>query len=208
MTKAFYDIQEIRKIDSPDEKDPLVGLPKLVIETHWKCHYLAFIDNDTRTNFHNILNSTIFSNSLEMKQKGEWQAHFWQGFQPSGNGKWAKVISSKKSHHRLVLNNRRMAFDTKRFSESIDTIREAAEFVEDLLRTALSFSLESFETSPDSFVNFQDKTSRLKNLPIQKLVRSGQDGFCICINLFHCLLQHSLLLSSSAPTKVIEDVLV
>ena len=185
-----------------------MGLPKLAIETHWKCHYLVFIDTDTRTKFHNILNSTIFSSSLDMKQKGEWQAHFWQGFQPmnslsNGNGKWAKIISSKKSHHRLVLNNRRMVFDNERFTESINAVREIADFVEDLLRTALSFSLESFETSPDEFINFQDKTSRLKNLPIQKLVRSGQDAFCIWINVFHCLMQHSLLLSSSAPTKVI-----
>mmetsp|Transcript_22242 Transcript_22242/g.33297 ORF Transcript_22242/g.33297 Transcript_22242/m.33297 type:complete len:855 (-) Transcript_22242:172-2736(-) len=203
-TTSFCDVQEIRRIDTPDEKDPLVGLPKLVIETHWKCHYLVFIDNDTRTNFNNILNSTIFSSSLDMKQKDEWQAHFWQGFQPmnSLSGKWAKIVSSKKkSHHRLVLNNRRMGFDTKGFTGSIDTIREIGEFVEDLLRTALCFSLESFETSPDEFVNFQDKTSRLKNLPINKLVRSGQNAFCICINLYHCLLQHSLLLSPSTPTK-------
>jgi hypothetical protein len=142
-----------------------------------------------------------------MQQDDEWQAHFWQGFQhlnslSGSSGKWTKITSNKKYHHRVVLNNRRMAFDCKGLSEPVFSVRDIGEFVEDLLRTALSFSMESLETSPDEFVNFQDRTSRLKNLPLQKLDRSGKDAFCICINLYHCLLQHSLLLSSSAPTKV------
>jgi len=76
-------------------------------------------------------------------------------------------------------------------------------FVEDLLSQALSFTLEALEVCENDFVRFLDCSSRLRTLPLQKLDLSGKEAFCICVNLYHCLLQHSLLLSPCGPpTKV------
>ena len=175
-------------------------------ETHWKCHYLLFANDEKRANFHSTLSSTFFSCSTDIIHNDEWQAHFWQGFHMNslsyGFGKWAKISSGKKKYHRFVLNNRRTAFDCAGHIESFNSTREFGIFVENLLRTALSFSLESLENAPDKFVSFQDKASDLKNFSLKKLDMTGKEAFCICVNLYHCLLQHSLLLSS-APTKVI-----
>mmetsp|Transcript_411 Transcript_411/g.432 ORF Transcript_411/g.432 Transcript_411/m.432 type:complete len:1353 (+) Transcript_411:82-4140(+) len=205
FTAFLFDVRQIRTIDFADQMiNPLGSYPILAIETAWKCHYLAFVDESTRNNFRNLLNNVIFSLSDDLKQKDEWQAHFWQGFQHSaGSGKWAKIVSSKKSHLRLLLNRRRMPFDCERFQwdGSTNSERKIGQFVEDLLKTALSFSMETLENSPASFLRFQDKASRLQNLPIQKLIHSGKEALCICVNLYHCLLQHSLLLSLSGPTK-------
>ena len=200
----------MRLLSHLDSNTPLV-LPQLVIETHWKCYYLAFCHVESRSNFHRFLNSAIFSTSSEVtSEQDQWRAHFWQGFHfmtnlSSSTSRWTKISSSKKQHHRLVLNNRRMSFDCEDFLSSSDTrtTPEISVFIEDLLRMSLSFTSENLETSPDEFIKFQDKASRLKNLPLQKLDRSDNESFCIWINLYHCLLQHSLLLSSRAPTKVI-----
>lgn len=207
LVKAFHDIKEIRSLSDEYSTSPLL-LPQLVIVTHWKCHYLAFCNEQMRSNFHGSLNSAIFSNSSNFAEQNEWQAHFWQGFNfmagMNNTSKWDKIIVSNKQQHRLVLNSRRMSFDCDRFLDVCDYghINEISAFVEDLLNMSLSFTSENLETSPEEFIKFQDKTSRLKNLPVQKLDRSKVETFCIWVNLYHCLLQHSLLLSSRAPTKV------
>jgi len=199
---AFCDVLNVRLVESSGGKDPL-PLPKLVIETHWQCHYLAFAEKATLDTFLSTLNSHVFSSSRSTDRiSGEWQAHFWQGFVNSPSEKWAKITSGKKKFRRSVLNTRQMFFDNYGITESFNSIKDIGEFVCSLLQTALSFSLEQLETSPDKFMQFQADTSRLKNISLQLLDPSGKDSFCIYVNLYHCLLQHSLLLSSSPPTKV------
>ena len=124
-----------------------------------------------------------------------WQAHLLQDFQLSvdrrfvseGEGKWAKVAfeKSKKSKQRIVLNTRRMAFDCEAFrldgSDSAE--RVVGIYVEDLLKQALSFSLETLMECPTDFVHFLDCTSRLRTLPLQKLNLFSEEAFCICVNL-------------------------
>jgi len=189
---------------------PLPGFPLISIETAWRCHYLAFIDEEGRAKFQETLNSAIYACPQDESalHKDALKTNMWKGFQTSSeqshsreNGKWARVISSKKSKQRIVHNSRRMAFDSEVFpldgSQSAE--RSVGLFVEDLLRQVLSFSLEAIEVCETDFVRFLDCSSRLRTLPLQKLNLSGKEAFCICVNLYHCLLQHSLLMSPCGP---------
>lgn len=58
---ALNDIKSVRCLDLPDDKNPLPGLPYLVIEGVWRCHYLAFSFAKTRDLFMQEINSAIFS---------------------------------------------------------------------------------------------------------------------------------------------------
>lgn len=90
------------------------------------------------------------------------------------------------------------AFDESIEKGSTDEIeRSVCAFVEELLLMALSFSSESMD--PEDFVRFLDATSRLRCLPFHKLNLSGSTAFCIFVNIYHCLLQHALLLSADGP---------
>ena len=75
----------------------------------------------------------------------------------------------------------------------------AGRFVEDLLSTSLSFSLSSLERNPQRLVKFLDAVSHLRLVPIVEIDRRGVDAFCLFVNLYHCLLQHSLLLAVNGP---------
>jgi len=212
---SYIDIQQIRFVEVSDSVNPLRGFPLLVIETAWRCHYIAFADKESRVNFQQQLNSSIFTcpHGENTMQRDVWKAHVWQGAlsEPSlseGKGKWAKVVSSRKSKQRVVLNTRRMAFDNEAFllNESQSAERLIGTFVENLLRQILSFQ-ETLEERPTDFVEFLNNASRLRTLPLQNLDFSGKESFCIFVNLYHCLLQHALLLSSHGPPtkKSIED---
>lgn len=72
-------------------------------------------------------------------------------------------------------------------------------FVEELTAGALSFSLNSLENDPDAFVDFLDSISHLRLLPLEEIDTSSKESFCLFVNLYHCLLQHAMLLSISGP---------
>jgi hypothetical protein len=113
------------------------------------------------------------------------------------NLQWAEVQSGKKTITRTILNSRRMDFDLNE-----DYLKETGgpgKFVENLLSTALSFSLSSLEKDPEGLVTFLDAVSYLRLLPVVEIDRSGVDAFCLFVNLYHCLLQHSLLLAVNGP---------
>jgi hypothetical protein len=96
-----------------------------------------------------------------------------------------------------------MAFDIEDFHKVGLTVERAVgAFVQNLLERALSFSLEKLEQSPESFINFLDDTSRLRKVPLSHLDLQGKEAFCIFVNLYHCLLQHALLLSPFPLNKV------
>jgi len=110
---------------------------------------------------------------------------------------WAEVHSGSKSIARSILNGRRMDFDLDQ-----DFLKNAGglgKFVEDLLSTCLSFSLSSLERNPERLVKFLDAVSHLRLVPIAEIDRRGVDAFCLFVNLYHCLLQHSLLLAVNGP---------
>ena len=204
------DIQKLRIVDRKSFRDPLSGFLMIAIETALRCHYLAFVDEEARLGFYNRLTIKASSTQGEPSMSKEVLrgVNMWQGIQASLNasrGKWAPLISSKKHHQRIVLNTRKMPFDIDKeygYMESgPDRMKSIGLFVEDLLRTALSFSLKSF-SDPNKFVAFLDKCSQLQTLPIQSIDFSSRDALCIFINLYHCLLQHALLLSDCPPTKV------
>jgi hypothetical protein len=205
------DIQKIRIIDDNSQTNPLSGFPMIAIETALRCHYLAFVDDEVRMGFYNRLTlkgTTLQGDSLSKELlRG---VNMWQGIQESSNasvygsrGKWAPVISSKRPHQRIVLNSRKMTFDVEKedLGSSSGVEESIGSFVEDLLRTALSFSLKSF-SDPNKFVTFLDKCSQLQTLPLQCIDFSKKEALCIFVNLYHCLLQHALLLSDCPPTKV------
>lgn len=95
------------------------------------------------------------------------------------------------------MNGRRMAFDID--LESLADGAYGYAFVEDLLTKALSFSLHKLEEEPDSFVEFLDLTSQLRLLPLEEIDLSSRHTFCLFANIYHCLLQQAMLLSTNGP---------
>ena len=98
------------------------------------------------------------------------------------------------------MNSRRMVFDLKAATFDSD-MKNGYSFVEDLLTTALSFSLDSLENDPESFVQFLDAACQLRLLPLQEIDSTTKHSFCLFVNLYHCLLQHAMLLSVNGPLQ-------
>ena len=201
---SFEDIDVVRQLDY-DDFVPLPQRPVLVIETAWLCHYIAFPDMASLTNVEKCildLVAKVSDRSVPSVHSGDdlVKARFWQGFQSSlepslslGRGKWADVLTSGKPSRRVVLNNRRMLFDLDRPDDS-----EVA-FVERLLERSLNFSLEPMSTDPDELVSFLNSASQLRTLSIRDMDLTRPTTFCLFVNLYHCLLQHALLLSIQGP---------
>lgn len=101
------------------------------------------------------------------------------------------------SMERAVLNGRRMAFDCG--NALLEDVSEGGDFAEKRLRSVFSFSLQSREQIPDSFIEFLDRTSRLRLLPLDDIDCSSQSVFCLFVNLCHYLLPQTLLLSDYGP---------
>ena len=78
-------------------------------------------------------------------------------------------------------------------------IEKEEEFVESLLLKACSFTVEMLENQPRDFIDFLDATSRLRSINLRDIDLSSDAAFCLVLNLYHCLLQHSLLLSIDGP---------
>lgn len=112
--------------------------------------------------------------------------------------KWAKVSSGSKTlKERSVLNGRRMAFDID--LDGLSCGADGIAFVEEILSKCLSFNLSMLEEEPDSFVEFLDLTSRLRLIPLDEIDLSSKHAFCLFANIYHCLLQHAMLLSMNGP---------
>lgn len=107
------------------------------------------------------------------------------------------ACGGKALSDRSVLNGRRMAFDI-----NLDGLAFGADgvaFVEEILSKSLSFDLRMLEEEPDSFVEFLDLTSRLRLIPLDHIDLSSKHAFCLFANIYHCLLQHAMLLSVNGP---------
>ena len=102
---------------------------------------------------------------------------------------------------RAILNGRRMAFDIEPIEaeDNREYLRQTSDLVADLLSMSLSFSFESLEKDPDAFVKFHDATSRLRTISLQRLDLTSSEAVCIFVNIYHCLLQHALLLTLNGP---------
>ena len=226
LTLFLVDVQSVRRLDPSNLENPLPGLSFLAVDTAWRCHYLAFIDTQSRDKFADRLHTSIFAVGGEgILQNDVWKAHLWQGFQTSaqsslseGRGKWAPISSSSKRKQRKILNCRRMCFDLEsftplpvteqenEFSTTNGLQRAVSSFVENMLTMALSFSYESLD--PNDFICFLDMTSRLRSIPLHKLDLSGCAAFCIFVNIYHCLLQHALLLEANGPPNKVRDMAI
>lgn len=203
---SILDVQSIRLLGH-DSVSPLPGFPILAVATAWQCHYVAFSNEEAREAFRAKLQDLVPERSDDLitnaSERELWRARFWQGFQNSvesdaavGRGKWAEVRSGSKSISRSILNGRRMDFDLDH-----DFLKDEGlgEFVENLLSTSLSFSLSSLEKDPENLVKFLDAVSHLRLVPIIEIDRRGADAFCLFVNIYHCLLQHALLLAVNGP---------
>lgn len=210
LSLAYIDIQDVHSLERTSTDNPLSSFPILIIETAWRCHYLAFSDDIGRKECMHALYAAIHNakTPLNSLNNDVWRAHLLQSFQISnetyssqGGGKWARISSQTKGNQRIILNGRRMTFDVDTFlsNEECEIESSICSFTEKLLGKALSFSLESFDDSPKEFVDFLNDTSRLKSLPLHKLDYCKKESLCIFVNIYHCLLQHALLLSSNGP---------
>ena len=193
------DIDAVRTV-APGSSSPLPGYPMLAIDTAWTCHYMVFANSEARESFRLKVTETLNAFSLHPASKATKelaQARFWQGFQNSVESslskKWADITSGTRQKARTVLNNRRMSFDLPPIDD------EPAHFVEDLLASSLSFSLDHLKDHPEDLVEFLDLTCQLKNLDLSDVDLSTTVAFCVLVNIYHCLLQHALLLSLNGP---------
>ena len=218
LSLPLADVQGVRTVDPTDTLHPLPGVSLLAIETAWRVSYIGFLDDATRSSFSDHLKAALFSSSNEARLEDDaYRAHLWQNFSSqsiaaSGRGKWAPITSSKRKQQRIILNGRRMGFDCAPFNaetrvtateNSVEVggglIEKEEEFVESLLLKACSFTVEMLENQPRDFVDFLDATSRLRSINLRDIDLSSGAAFCLVLNLYHCLLQHSLLLSIDGP---------
>jgi hypothetical protein len=211
---SFDEITAARVCDEINEFYPLPGLHTLAIDTAWKCHYISFLEIAGRDNFLKCLNDALFFTAIVETKPGRQVASEFDSYRMSLEnsltgtvGKWRTVSISKKSKHkkqRRVLNNRRMAFDVVAIGDTLELI---ASYVENLLTMALSFSSDTLNSSETRFIEFLDEASRLPTLPLHEIDLSSKEAFCIFINLYHCLLQHSLLVAvDGLPNKVRDEM--
>lgn len=61
ILKALSEILSVRSLDLPEDKNPLVGLSHLVVESVWRCHYLAFNSSKTRDAFLHAIKAALVS---------------------------------------------------------------------------------------------------------------------------------------------------
>jgi hypothetical protein len=214
LAVSFEEITSARKCDEHNARCPLPGLFTLAIDTVWKSHYLTFLEETGREFFWKNLNDALFhtvyesSSGYTRKVAPEFES-YRMSLETSLTGtvgKWRAVSTGKNSNHkrqRRVLNNRRMAFDIASINNKGGSQEKVASYVENLLKMALSFSPETLNSSESRFVEFLDEASRLRTLALQDIDFSSKEALCIFINLYHCLLQHSLLLAvDGLPNKV------
>ena len=205
---SYFDVIAVRPLDL-NEFSPLPGYPIAVIETAWQCYYLAFPSEEMREEFCvTIVSQKDLSQESGLADKDLWKARFLQGFQDAveatastGTQKWAKIPSGSKSLHRSVMNGRRMSFDVESLSdedEDFETGKVEA-FASKLVRSALSITFDTIERDPAAFSEFLDMTSKLRSLRLDRLDLSQQSTMCIFANIYHCLLQHALLLTVHGP---------
>lgn len=94
---------------------------------------------------------------------------------------------------RYSLNNRRAVFDLPPREVNYN------QFVEEMLTKALSFTLDSLLENPERLVSLFDATCYLQILRLEELDFSSPSCFCLFVNIYHCLLQHALLLTVNGP---------
>ena len=212
LVVSFDEIISVRTCDPDTESNPLPGLHILAIDTAWRCHYLAFLEATALESFSSKLRNSLF---LTKDQAQQNKAQEWETFQLSLESaltgtvgpKWASVSTGRKSHQkkqRRVLNGRKLSFDLKPVSDGTEgNITSIASYVANLLEMALSFSPDTLDATESSFIEFLDEASRLRSLPLHEMDFSSREALCIFVNLYHCLLQHSLLVAvDGLPDKV------
>mmetsp|Transcript_11262 Transcript_11262/g.20625 ORF Transcript_11262/g.20625 Transcript_11262/m.20625 type:complete len:623 (+) Transcript_11262:1240-3108(+) len=217
LVVSFEEIMSARKCEDDEScQNPLPGLHLLSIDTAGKCHYLSFLLHAKRDNFLKSLNDALFYTNSQPYQSCK-VAQEYESYRMSLEtsltgtvGKWRTVSirKNKQKKQRRILNGRRMAFDLvpvtteKETATKRDAQDKVAVYVENLLKMALSFSPEALDATDARFIEFLDETSRLCTLSLHEIDLSSKEAFCIFVNLYHCLLQHSLLLAvDGLPNK-------
>ena len=216
LVVTLDEIEAVRILDD-NETFPLPTYFSAAIETTLKCHYITFLTSTHREDLiaklNGILTDENQSNTgLVQNGKGsEFEAYkmpLEAALTTTGMPtKWENVKTGKKSKQkkqRKVLNSRIMPFDLDPIlSSSGDSQEEICHFVEGLLERALSFSPDdALDMNDTRFVDFLNETSRLRSLPLEELDLTSKQAFCIFVNLYHTLLQHSLLIAvDGLPSK-------
>lgn len=196
------DITSIRRLDGLAMDYPMPGLHMLAVDTLGRVYYLAFARESMRESFLNILQNSVFL-AEESSQSNPVPTHDPQEAFLLKSERWAGMQSksASKPHSRLILNARRMKFDGTDFmrrAEDEDEILHVriTKFMESTLRHALTLGPQS---ALGSTISFLDMTCTFSSIPIHKL-GAGDEALCFFINLYHCLVQH-ILLMLGPPTK-------
>ena len=213
LVVTLDEIEAARSLDD-NETLPLPTHFSVAIDTTLKCHYITFLTSSHRENFIAKLNGILTADEglVENGRGSEVEAYqmpLEAALTTVGMAtKWESVRTGKKSKQkkqRKVLNSRIMPFDVDPIlSSSGDSQEEICLFVEGLLKRALSFSPDedSLDLNDSRFVDFLNETSRLRLLPLEELDLTSKQAFCIFVNLYHTLLQHSLLIAvDGLPSK-------
>ena len=217
LVVSFEEIMSARKCDDGTSPSDLPGFHLMSLDTQWKCHYVAFLEKAERDDFlKKLMDALIYTNghlSRPSKIAQEYESYM-MSLEASLTGtvgkvgKWHPVSTGKNKKQvklRRILNARRMAFDVlpiitteEEIATNSDAQANIATYVENLLKMALSFST----ATEDGFNEFLDEACRLRTLPLHQIDLASKEAFCIFVNMYHCLLQHSLLLAvDGLPTK-------
>lgn len=213
----FSEIIGVRSLKFHDQHseqlDPFPGLGGiLAIDCMWRSHYLVFVSVETKEKFKVQIAAALMTSSTGSTDLPSNPSLLFQ------ENQWAPINSSSKSKKRAILNARLMSFDCSLNVNCADEQEEGdaehsdigenegtlgskiCQVVEDTLCLGLSLSTDSLEKAPDKLIAFLNATSAFRLLPLRSLDVRTDEAVCIFLNLYHCLVQHALLVEG-APNK-------
>mmetsp|Transcript_1402 Transcript_1402/g.2909 ORF Transcript_1402/g.2909 Transcript_1402/m.2909 type:complete len:1285 (-) Transcript_1402:132-3986(-) len=200
------DIISVRRLDKVPMCHPMPGLHMLAIDTLGRVYYVAFGKHSVQENCFKTLQSAIFSacDTSTYNSINEYDpipTHDPQESFLLKSERWARMQtnSGSKTHARLILNARRINFFDdvdflKRRNSSPEDEEEMHLRICKFMESTLHLGLALRPDSPlRSTISFLDMTCNFSSIPLHKL-GDGDMALCFFINLYHCLLQHILLL--------------
>lgn len=200
------DITSIRRLDNLGMSHPIPGLHILTIDTLGRVYYLAFSKHSVRESCWNAIQNAIFSIEDHTNLANDYNSIPTHDPQESfllKSDRWARMQnkSGSKTHARLILNARRLSFDDADFMKCQNDKNEINNSICKFMESTLHQALALRPDSPlGSTISFLDMTCNFSSIPVHKL-GNGDEALCFFINLYHCLLQHILLLLGP-PSKV------
>jgi len=175
---------DVIQLETPEgtSQCPLLGFYLLKVVTLGRVSYLCFASDSTRQAWVSRINEGSSMAKNSQSDAVALGSDPFECFVLKG-GPWENV-GDRVPVPRLILNSRRMRFDTK------EPNVELWKFSAELLR-----SVPPSENFDDyALMTFLDKTTFLKHLSLDALVLESKDALCFFVNLYHTLLKHAILI--------------